>query len=155
MLETKNKMKWQMPSILTLKYNIIPEHLSISYSKFIGKTSLELVDTTFGKYKDGKVDFLKNGLGLKASVYVDHLILLNGKVNAFYGNLGIVSVDIDFMDDKNLLGGMREFYAVPYGKGVMVPVLSGGAIIGTKIQFLAEFDVLPFPALKTGIVYNF
>jgi len=155
-LETNNKMKWQMPSVLTLKYNIIPEHLSISYSKFIGKTSLELVDTTFGDYKEGrKVDFLKNGLNLKTNIYVDHLILLNGKAKAFYGNLGIVSVDVDFMEKEDLLGKTREFYAVPYGKGVMVPVLSAGGIIGTRLQLLMELDILPFPALKSGLVYNF
>jgi len=155
-LETNHKMKWQMPSVLTLKYNIIPEHLSVSYSKFIGKTSFELVDTAFGDYKDGrKVGFLKNGLNLKTNVYVDHLILLNGQIKTFYGNFGIASVDIDFMDKKNLLGATRQFYDVPYGRGVMVPVLTGGGIIGIRLQFLMELDVLPFPALKTGLVYNF
>ena len=145
-----------MPSVFTFKFNIIPEHFSVSYSKFVGKTSLELVDTSFGDYKEGrKVDFLASGLNIKTNVYVDHLILINGKIRRFYGNLGIVSLDLDLLDKKNLLGEVRQYYPVPYGKGVMVPVLSAGGIVGTKFQFLMEFDILPFPALKTGLVYNF
>jgi hypothetical protein len=153
---TTNKMKWQLPSVITLKYNIIPDHLSVSYSKFIGKTSIELVDNSFGGKADGdNVDFFKDGLDLRTNVYLDHLILLNARFGFFYGGLGIVSVNVDFQNQKNLLKGQNANFLIPYGKGVMLPALSGGGIIGTKLQLMLELNLLPLTAFKTGLVYNF
>ncbi|MDR0303427.1 MAG: hypothetical protein LBH98_01470 [Chitinispirillales bacterium] len=150
-LYTNNNIKWQLPSVLTLKYCIIPDHLWISYSKFIGKTSLELVDKSFSN----ETEFLKDGLDLRTNVRLDHLILLNGKVGWFYGSLGIISINADFQNERNLLKSKDADFFVPYGNGVMLPTLSGGGIIGTKLQFLLELNLLPLTALKTGLVYNF
>jgi hypothetical protein len=44
---------------------------------------------------------------------------------------------------------------VMLGDGIMIPVLNLGTTIGSKIQFLAELDILPLPALKTGVIYYF
>jgi hypothetical protein len=47
---------------------------------------------------------------------------------------------------------------MPYmhmGKSAMIPVINFGSAIGTKLQLLLELDVLPLPALKTGIFYHF
>jgi hypothetical protein len=160
-LYTNNNLKWELPSVLTFKYNIIPEHLSVSYSKFIGKTSLQLVDPSTGLYghdEDGserRVDFLQDGLDLRTSLHIDHLIMINGRLGWFYGSLGIMSLDIDAWDDKGILRNQNEPYLIPYGKGVMLPLLSGGGIIGTKLQFLLELNLLPLTAFKTGLVYHF
>jgi len=155
-LETNKNMKWEMPSVLTLKFNIVPEHLSLSYSKFFGSTRIELIDSTLGRRPDGTtLDYLPNGLDFRMGVSIDHLILANAKLGWFYGGLGIMSLNADFANNKNLLSNINSPYLVKYGKGVMLPTLTGGAIIGTKLQLLLELNVLPLTALKTGIVYNF
>jgi hypothetical protein len=41
------------------------------------------------------------------------------------------------------------------GKSAMIPTLNFGAALGTKLQLLLELDVLPLPALKTGVYYFF
>ncbi|MCL1945659.1 MAG: hypothetical protein FWF51_00700 [Chitinivibrionia bacterium] len=158
-LSANTKMKWELPHVLTFKYNIIPEHLSVSYSKFIGKTYIGLTDRNIGKKTgDEPPEFLQDGLDFRMGMSLDHLLLINGKLGWFYGNLGIISIDfdLDFLDDgKKVLSSQDQPFLIRYGKGVMLPVLSGGGVIGTKIQFMLELDLLPLPALKTGLVYNF
>lgn len=155
-LYTNKDMKWEMPTVLTLKYNIIPEKLSISYSKFFGQTKLELVDSTLGRRPDGTtLDYLPDGFDLRVGVDIDHLFLLNAKFGWIYGGLGIMALNVDFQNDKNLLSNINEKYIIKYGKGAMIPTLTGGGIIGTKLQLMLELNVLPLTALKTGIVYNF
>jgi hypothetical protein len=149
-IQTNKNMKWQLPSVLTLKYAIIPDHFWVSYSKFIGKTYMELVDKSFGN----QTEFLRDGLDLRISVDLDHLILFNGKIGWFYGNMGIISINADFQDKRNILNEYKG--SVPsFGKGIMLPTISGGGIIGTKLQFLLELNLLPLTALKTGLIYNF
>ena len=155
-LHTNNSMRWQLPSVLTLKYNIIPEKLVVSYSKFIGQTRLELVDESLGRRPDGTaLEYLPDGLDLRLGLDIDHLILFNAKLGWFYGNIGIMSLDVDFRDQTNLLGNSDQSFLINYGRGAMLPILSGGGIIGTKLQFMLELNLLPLTALKTGIVYNF
>ena len=156
-LETNRDMKWELPSVLTLKYNIFPERLSVSYSKFIGQTRLELVDervgldTETGEY----LPYLPNGLDLRMGISTDHLLLLNASFGWFYGNMGIMSLNVDYGDQKKLLSNINEKYLLRYGRGVMLPTLSGGGIIGTKLQLMLELNLLPLTAFKTGVVYNF
>lgn len=155
-LDTDNDILWAMPHVFTLKYHILSDNrLSVSYSKFYGSTSFSLVDTTFGNdpLKGNDVEYLEDGLDLRVSINVDHLILLNGHFSWFFFDMGIFALDVDFRDDKNLLKDIDMM--IPFGKGVMIPTLSLGGIIGTKLQFLLELNVLPLTAFKTGIVYNF
>lgn len=161
-LATNRNMKWEMPSVLTIKYNFIPENskrnidISLSYSKFFGSTKIELVDSTLGRRPDGTtLDYLPHGLDLRMGVNIDHLILANAKFGWFYGGLGIMSLNSDFAGNKNLLSNIDAAYLIPFGKGVMLPTLTGGGIIGTKLQLLLELNVLPLTAFKTGIVYHF
>ena len=149
-LNTNKNMKWQMPHVFTLKYNIIPEHLAVSYSKMVGQTRLELVDKELQHemFPDGYLD-------LRVGVDIDHLILLNAKFGWFFGNIGIMSFNADYNDQKGLMNDLNAAFLLKYGRGVALPTLSGGGIIGTKLQLMLELNVLPLTALKTGLVYNF
>ena len=167
-LQTNQSMNWELPSVLTLKYNIIPEsengrgHLSFSYSKFIGRAHLGLTDPNAGlletgeRLRFGDTEVFENGLDLRTSLKLDHLMLFNARIGWLFGSLGIVSLDVDYNEEKSLLGrNTNEPFLVPYGKGAMLPILSGGGIIGTNLQLMMEFNIFPLPALKTGLVYNF
>ena len=156
-LRTNNNMDWHLPHVLTLKYHILPERLAVSYTKFIGRVHLGLSDSDLGRYGDNeRVSFLRDGLDFRASLRLDHLFLLNANFGWFFGNLGLLSFDLDFNDEKRVLRNNADApFLVPFAGGVMLPVLSGGGIIGTKLQLMLELNVLPLPALKTGLVYNF
>ena len=167
-LQTNESIVWELPSVLTVKYNIIPENdnkrasLAFSYSKFIGRAHLGLTDPDAGLLESGERvslwdnEIFENGLDLRASVNLDHLMLFNARLGWLFGSLGIVSLDIDFNENKKVLGNNTDLpFLIPYGGGAMLPILSGGGIIGTKLQLMMEFNILPLPALKTGLVYNF
>ncbi|MCL2845217.1 MAG: hypothetical protein FWE23_07190 [Chitinivibrionia bacterium] len=162
-LQTNESIRWELPHVLTLKYNIVPESeyrnmsLSLSYSKFIGRAHLGLTDPNMGIINgDDRVEFLEDGLDFRTSLRLDHLILASARFGWFFGTLGIVSLDIDFNEEKNILrNNTNEVFLIPYGRGAMLPILSGGGIIGTNLQLMLELNLLPLPAFKTGLVYNF
>ena len=70
-----------------------------------------------------------------------------------YFKTGIFSFDVLFNGKDHVVGGIESM--IPYGKGIMVPILSGGIILGDKMQFKGEIDLMPFPAFNTGIIYHF
>jgi hypothetical protein len=41
------------------------------------------------------------------------------------------------------------------GNTAMLPILSAGTRLGTRVQLALDLNILPLPALKTGVVYFF
>jgi hypothetical protein len=68
-------------------------------------------------------------------------------------NLGICAFDVEYGDEKHLIGKGMPYMKM--GESAMLPVLNLGTALGTKLQLLLELDILPLPALKTGVFYNF
>jgi hypothetical protein len=76
------------------------------------------------------------------------------EVNLFHSflNLGVFGMDVRYGDESNLLGANTP---VKLGNAAMLPILSLGTALGTRMQLLLEFDILPLPAVKTGVFYYF
>ncbi len=149
---TTNDLLWEMPSGFTLGFDIVPEKLNISYTKFAGSIRMELVDEDFQKEGDNKDQDL-DSLNFRFGAQVDHIILLQGHFPRLYFNTGIFSFDASFGDSENLLGNADAM--IQFGSGVMLPILGGGIILGDKMQFKGEINLAPFPAINTGIIYHF
>ncbi len=149
---TTNDLTWEMPSGFTLGFDIVPEKLNISYTKFARQIYMKLEDSDFQKNgDDAEQEF--DTLSLEFGAKVDHIVLLQGYFSWMYFKTGIFSFDVMLNGKENVVGGIEAM--VPYGEGVMLPILSGGVLLGDKMQFKGEIDLFPFPAFNTGIIYHF
>jgi hypothetical protein len=157
--QTTESLVWKMPSGHTLGFDIIPNKLSVSYTKLFGEVAMKLENfkRTTGDAAVG--DPNKSGtwdetFDLDYGVSVDHIIMLHANWPAFFVNAGVCSFDMRSGDGDYVLyknsGGWPAF-----GKGVMLPVLNGGVTLGTKLQLRVEGDILPLPAVRTGVHYYF
>jgi hypothetical protein len=100
-------------------------------------------------------DSTVSNIDFSVAVHVDHIIMLHGQFHNAFVNAGVFSMDFGFMEKKHLLEDAMKGKWPILGSGIMIPVLNLGTTFGSKIQLLAELDVLPLPALKTGLIYYF
>ncbi len=152
---TNTRMKWNLPQAHSLMFDIVPDKLSLSYTKLFGKIEMELFDPVSDKVALQDPTNYPDTLDFRFSASVDHVLLLHGSFYSSFFNLGIYSMDFSFRDRDDLLQNVKALKSLKFGDGVMTPILNLGALIGSKIQVLVELDVLPLLALKTGIVYYF
>ncbi len=152
---TGKKMKWNMPQAHSLMFDIVPDKLSLSYTKLFGGIEMELYDPVSDQTALKDSTNYPDTLDFRFSASVDHILLLHGSFSSSFFNLGIYSMDFSFRDRDDLLQNVEAFKNLKFGDGVLTPILNFGALIGSKIQVLAELDVLPLLALKTGVVYYF
>ena len=152
--DSTSYLEWRMPDGHTISFDILPERLNISYTKFIGDIGMKM--SGIHRQKTGEsVD--TTDIGFDVGVSIDNMIMLSGKFPNFFFNMGVFGFDVSSGDRKHLLGN-----AVSSGTGwprignsMMLPVLNAGSYMGTKTQILLELDILPLPALKTGVAYYF
>jgi hypothetical protein len=156
--QSDDKLKWNMPTAHTLTFDIIPEHLRVSYTKLFGDVhvrldNIEAVRTPINTRSDeGEV---VREITFDASVTVDNVLLLHGSLKNAFINAGIFGIDASFMEKTDLLElGLADVWPI-YGGGALMPVLTFGTTVGAKIKLLLEVDVLPLTALKSGIQYYF
>lgn len=152
----KTDLIWKMPTGLTLSFDVIPNKMTISYSKLFGdirmkldKISKEQAPAESGSTRDTTNDSLVIDLGIN----VDHMMLLHCNMFNSFLNLGVCAFDVESDGKKHLIGQSMPYLKM--GQSAMLPILNLGTALGTKLQLLLEIDVLPLPALKSGIVYNF
>ncbi|NLD94714.1 MAG: hypothetical protein GX639_18825 [Fibrobacter sp.] len=147
---------WKMPTGLTFSFDVWPKHLRISYSKLFGDISMKLDNIAKQKLateRNSERDTTFDTIRIDVGISVDHIIMVEASLFNSFLNFGITSFDVSYNGEKHLIG--RNLPYMKFGKSAMLPVLNMGTDLGTKIQLHLELDVLPFPALKTGVVYHF
>jgi hypothetical protein len=151
---TKN-MTWNLPQAHMIEFDIIPDKLSLSYTKLFGSLKMELSDPLSDKEAISDTTKYPDTLDFRFEASVDHFLMLHAAFYNSFINIGIFSLDFAFRDKENLLSEIEALEKLKFGNGIMAPVLNFGAVIGTKIQLLVELDLLPLTALKGGVVYYF
>lgn len=152
---TTAKMTWKMPQAHTVMFDIIPEKLAISYTKLFGSLYMELSDPFSDKAALLDTAEYPDTLDFRFEALMDHVLLIQGSFYSSFFNIGIYSMDFSFRDNENLLSNIDALKKIRFGNGIMTPVLNFGAIVGSKIRLLAELDLLPLTAIKTGVMYYF
>jgi len=147
---------WKMPTGLSFSFDVWPKHLRLSYSKLFGDINMKLdniakqkLATEMNSDRDSTLDTIVIDVGIS----VDHVIMLQASLFNSFLNIGITSFDVSYNGQKHLLG--KQLPYMKMGESAMLPVLNLGTDLGTKLQLHLELDVLPLPALKTGVVYHF
>jgi hypothetical protein len=95
-----------------------------------------------------------DSLVLDLGLSVDDVMLLHLAAYTAYLNLGVFAMDLRSANRTNILGSVM-MPQMRLGKAAMLPVLNLGTLLGSRWQVLLEVDVLPLPALRSGLVYNF
>jgi len=152
--ESTESMRWKLPQGHTVSLEVIRDVFSLSYTKTFGDIELKLrnIERTNKKTDDSD---LPDSLNVDLGFTVDHIMMAN--INLFrtvFLNVGVFAFDVRSEDKENILGGAVPSY-LRLGKAAMLPVLSFGGTMGTKIKLHIEGDVLPLPAVRTGIFYYF
>ena len=161
--EINESMRWKMPQGHTLAFEIIPNRLSVSYTKLFGEVNMKIdnivrtrkvaeggntTDTT--SWMNDKFDTLQVDLGVK----IDHILMLQLNYPSFFVSAGICGIEARSGDNYAFRdSGLKS---LKLGDVVMVlPVLNCGVNLGTKLQLRIEADILPLPAVRTGVNYYF
>jgi hypothetical protein len=149
--------KWKMPQGHTLSFDIIPQRLNISYTKIFGEVAMEMdilrkVDSLGGS-GDSHSDFKSTKVDV--GILVDHILVLSAAYPSFFASVGLAGFDIR-SNDKHVLRDNSSLSSLRVGDVVMLlPIINGGFNIGTKLQLRVEADILPLPALRSGVNYYF
>jgi hypothetical protein len=157
--ESTERMQWKLPQGHTITLDVVPEVFSLSYTKIFGDIEMKLKNIQRTSKRDdsdkGEGSSWDDTLNVDFGVTVDHIIMANLTLfGSVFMNLGVFAFDIRSEDNENIVGD-----AVPkqmrLGKAAMLPMLSLGGTVGSKIKLHLEADLLPLPAVRTGIFYYF
>jgi hypothetical protein len=156
----ESDLRWRMPTGLTFAFDIIPEKLKFSYTKLFGEVSMKLdrigreqVALETGTTRENSTDSVIIDYGIR----IDHVMVAELNLFNSYLNLGVFGMDFRYGDKSNLLGSqMKKLANITWlGNTAMLPILSLGTRLGTRVQLALDLNILPLPALKTGVVYFF
>ena len=148
-LSTQKPIHWELPHGFTIKFDIIPRKLMFSYTKFSGDIRFELQDTA----QSNDTNLVNEVISINSVTTVDHILLLTGRYDHIFFNLGIFSLETSFNSIDHVL--KKSNFMPNYGGGVLVPITTLGFILGQKFEVLGEADIFPFAAFKLGFQYHF
>jgi len=162
---TVGKMRWKMPQGHTLSFDILQNKvnsspvLSVSYTKTFGEINLAITGITRETnipLSDTSSSWLADSLlSVDLGVKVDHIFMLHLRTRAFFANLGLAGLEAR-QGDNYALKDIEGLSVLRLGDVTMaLPVLSAGLTLGTRLQLQLEANILPLPALKTGVNYYF
>ncbi|HEX3020624.1 MAG TPA: hypothetical protein VHP36_09985 [Chitinispirillaceae bacterium] len=149
-------LHWKMPTGLTISFDLLPGYFTLSYTKIFGDIEFKLdkirkEQRTIVAGNSGTSE--SDSLIIDFGTSVDHIIMLQCNVYKAFLNIGVFGIDFRYGEQTHLLGSKMPYMHM--GESAMIPVVNFGSTIGSKMQLHLELDVLPLPALKTGIVYKF
>jgi len=137
---TKKPMEFNIPSGETITFEAWKKHIYLSYTLIHGGAI-----SGYHQNEDGITDF---DLGLN----VNHFLVLNLLAGQTRFTVGAFLLDVYESSNKNWLSKSTGFSSLG---GVPIPITSFATSFGSTARVLLELDVLPIPALKTGLVYYF
>jgi hypothetical protein len=146
-LNTETDAEFNIPSGQTIAFDIIRDHLMISYTFIHGGAISGFHQNQAGDIGDTHFD-----LGFN----VNHIITLNGTFGRARMTAGAFLLDFyetgkyNWLSKSIKMGNSTMYETLG---GVPVPILNFATSVGSAMRVLLELDVLPIPALKSGLVY--
>ncbi len=143
-MDTRTDAEFNIPSGQTIAFDIIRNHLLLSYT-YIHGGAISL----YHKNEQNKSDL---DLGLN----INHILTLNASFGKARLTAGAFLMDFYETGKYNWLSrsiklGSKSMYETL--GGVPVPITSFSTSFGSSLRILLELDLLPIPAIKSGLVY--
>jgi hypothetical protein len=153
----RSDLEWRMPTGLTADVEIVRGHFSLSYTKLFGEIGMRLdriVKVRSSVAGDSVRASESDSTVLDLGFLVDHVMLARIALKNAYVNLGVFGMDLRYAGRMHILGNamLRQ---LRLGRMAMLPVLNFGGVLGTRWQLIGELDLLPLPALRSGVVFYF
>jgi hypothetical protein len=152
----ESDLEWRMPTGLTMNFEAVRDHISFSYTKIFGDVGMKLdriVKVRNTIEGDTTIPVEKDSVFLDIAFKVDHVIMTRLALYHAYLNLGIFGMDLQSGKHKNILS--KAMKDMRLGDLAMLPVINLGTVLGTRWQLLFEADILPLPAVRSGVFYHF
>jgi len=153
----ESDLEWKMPTAVTFAADIFSEKVRVSYTKMFGEIAMKLDRIAREQRPSDSAasgTILNDSLVIDYGVSVDNVMVL--EINLFHSflNVGVFSMDFRYADSTNLIGKNLPSQ-LKFGDAALLPIVSMGTALGTKMQLLLQLDILPLPAVKTGLFYYF
>jgi hypothetical protein len=139
-LHTETDAKFNIPSCQTIAFEIIRDRLMLSYT-FVHGGAI----SGYHENEAGETD-------LDLGVNLNHFLVLNLTLARARMTLGAFLLDFYETGKEHWLSESAGFGG--WG-GVPVPILNFSTGFGGAARVLLELDLLPIPALKSGLIFYF
>jgi hypothetical protein len=152
----QSDLEWRMPTALTMNVDVVRDHFSLSYTKLFGEVGLKLdriAKVTSAIEGDTTLPAKADSVVLDVGLSVDHIMLMHIALYRAYINLGAFAMDFRSGDRSHILGDAMS-PDMRLGRAALLPIVNLGTLLGTRWQVLLELDVLPVPALRSGVFYS-
>jgi hypothetical protein len=153
------ELVWKMPSAISMNVDIIRNHLTLSYSKLFGELGMQIseIKKTSSVQNPGSdtISSTDSLISLNVGAMVDNVLVMHAGLWNAYINLGVFGIDFRSGENKNVLANNPALKQLMFNNLVMMPILNVGTELGIDWRLLIELDLLPLPAMRTGLTYYF
>ncbi|MGL1933941.1 MAG: hypothetical protein OCD01_02935 [Fibrobacterales bacterium] len=149
--ETKSPLSFSTPHFYTLEVELLDSTLFMSYTKTFGSFSLVAAQDSLDKATAADI---RKHLTFKG--YIDHLTMIQAAFTYGYGAAGFLIMNNLPVAQANLFNYYKEGNVLDkVTTAVFVPILYGGLLVGSSVQFEVQLHVAPMVSLKLGVRYVF
>ncbi len=151
MYQTASPLSFSTPNFYTIEVEVLDSTLFMSYTKTFGSFALEAQRDSLDKATPADI---RKYLTFKG--YMDHLTMIQAAFTYGYGATGFLIMNnlsdsqskiFNYYKDGNPLDKVTT--------AVFVPILYGGLLVGSTVQFELQLHVAPMVSLKLGARYVF
>lgn len=146
--QVKDGLVLKVPQSHTLGIHIIPEKLSLYYTKTFGSLESFLHNDSFKSDSNSR----KSSDILNSELYMDNILIANLNFNWFRANVGASNFNVSYKDSKNIL---NKYIPLEIFDHPILPILNFGFEFGKKNIVGLDFYISPMPAVRTGFEYVF
>jgi len=162
-----------LPQSHTVSLDILPQRLTLSYTKVFGNVSIHaekappasatvgagagtgasgvVADTSAGAAGADSGSVGTDGF-VDLDLFPDQVLCLSGTFGWFHGDLGVHSLNISYRNKDKLLSGLSP---LEWDGDPLVPIFDFGFTWGFPLVFSTDFYVSPLPAVRSGVSYAF
>ncbi len=145
----RDPVELRLPATHSFAVEFLSRRMRLSYTRVIGAVSSRA--NPLPQAEQDSTDLDLAGV-LNAGLWPDHVLLLSGEFSRFRFTLGAFAANLSFDQDQNLLS---DLFPLEIDGDPVAPVLQLGLLWGSPVQISLDADIMPIPAVRTGVRYAF
>lgn len=149
-IHIRDRLILELPQSHTVTWEILPQRLSLSYTKVLGHVSIHAVQDTAGAGLDTNRTTTDGFVDL--DLFPDQVICLSADFKWIRGQIGAHTLNMDYRRQRGIFSGLSP---LAWDDDPFVPILNFGFTWGHPLEFSLDFYVSPLPAVRSGLAYGF